>query len=80
MARVTVLWFAHLREQRGADSDEVESAATTVRELYRELCQRYRLDFPERSLVVAINEEVVTWDAALADRDTVVFLPPVSGG
>ena len=31
-------------------------------------------------LVVAVNEEYARWDRLLADGDTVVFVPPVSGG
>lgn len=80
MLQLTVLYFAHLRDQRGVDQERVGTAATTPRELYRELAQRHGLTLPERSLVVAINEAMSRWDAALAEGDTVVFLPPVSGG
>lgn len=80
MAELTVLYFAHLRDQRGVDSERVETTAATARELYRELALRHGLTLPERSLVVAINEAMVRWDTALVDGDTVVFLPPVSGG
>ena len=80
MAELTVLYFAHLRDQRGVDSERVATTAGTARELYRELAQQHGLTLPERSLVVAVNEAMVRWDTALADGDTVVFLPPVSGG
>ncbi len=80
MPELTVLYFAHLRDQRGVDSERVATAAATARDLYRELAQRHGLTLPERSLVVAVNEAMVRWDAPLADGDTVVFLPPVSGG
>ena len=80
MTRITVLYFAHLRDQRGLDQEELETPAATARELYAELAHRHGLTLPERSLVVAINETMVRWDAPLHDGDTVVFLPPVSGG
>jgi molybdopterin converting factor subunit 1 len=80
MPEVTVLYFAHLRDQRGTDSECVATTATTARDLYRELVQRHGLTLPERTLIVAINEAMVRWDASIANGDTVVFLPPVSGG
>lgn len=80
MITVTVLYFAHLRDQRGLDSERHATDVTTARELYHELCARHQLTLPERSVVVAINEVMARWDAALSDGDTVVFLPPVSGG
>jgi len=78
--QVTVLWFAHLRDQRGRDSEVVATTAITLREFYRELAQRHGLTLPEKSIVPAINDAMVRWDAPLADGCTVVFLPPVSGG
>ncbi len=80
MPDLTVLYFAHLRDQRGLDSERLVTVAGTARELYRELAQRHALSLPEKSLIVAINEQMVRWDAPLGDGDTVVFLPPVSGG
>lgn len=80
MPEVTVLYFAHLRDQRGVDSEHLTTTVATARDLYRELVQRHGLTLPERTLIVAINEAMVRWDAPIADGDTVVFLPPVSGG
>jgi sulfur-carrier protein len=80
MPQIEVLYFAHLREQRRVDRERMSTAAATPSELYRELAQRHGLSLPERSLIVAVNEVMCAWDTALADGDTVVFLPPVSGG
>jgi molybdopterin converting factor subunit 1 len=80
MPELTVLYFAHLRDQRGLDSERITSTAVTARDLYRELVRRHGLTLPERTLIVAVNEAMVRWDAPLADGDTVAFLPPVSGG
>ena len=80
MPDITVLYFAHLRDQRGVDSERIVTSATTVRDLYQELVLRHGLTLPERSIVVAVNEAMVRWDAAVAEGDTVVFLPPISGG
>lgn len=80
MRTLTVLYFAQLRDQRGLDAEPVETASATPRELYRELAQRHGLAVPERQLAVAVNAELADWDAPLHAGDTVVFLPPVSGG
>ncbi len=78
--QLTVLYFAHLRDQRGLDSEIVSTTAADAQSLYRELAARHGLSLPEKSLIVAINEVMVRWDAPVHAGDTVVFLPPVSGG
>lgn len=80
MRDLTVLYFAQLRDQRGVDREALTTAATNPRELYQELAQRHGLSLSERHLAVAINETLVRWHAPLTTGDTVVFLPPVSGG
>lgn len=79
MHRIRVDYFAILREHTGLATEQFETAAATAGELYRELEARH--GFPRLpSVKVAINDEFSTWDAALADGDTVVFIPPVAGG
>ena len=79
MPRVRVQYFAVLRERAGRASEEVETRAGTARELFAELDERYR--FPKlTSLKVAINDEFRDWGCAVADGDSVVFIPPVAGG
>lgn len=80
MITITVLWFAHLREQRGCNEERVQCTAGDLRSLYRELATRHGLTFPERSLVAARNEELASWDTPVQEGDTIAFLPPVSGG
>ena len=46
---------------------------------FDELDERYGFP-PVGRFKVAINEEFGDWDAALADGDSVVFIPPVAGG
>jgi MoaD family protein len=79
MARIRVEYFAILREHTGRGSEEIETGARTVADLFRELDGRYR--FPRLTgLKVAINDEFRDWDAGIADGDSVVFIPPVAGG
>jgi len=79
MTRISVGYFAILREHTGRASEQVETEARTAADLFRELDARYR--FPRlASLRVAVNDEFRDWDTALTDGDSVVFIPPVAGG
>ena len=78
--RVHVRYFAVLREQAGRSAEELETQATTPRELYEELRRRRGLTLAPEFLRVAVNDEFGDWRSPLANGDTVVFLPPVAGG
>jgi molybdopterin-guanine dinucleotide biosynthesis protein A len=78
--RVTVQYFALLREQAGRGTESLVTAARTPRELYAELGRRYPFTLDPAVLRVAINSEFGDWAAPLADGDSLVFLPPVAGG
>lgn len=79
MTRVRVEYFAILREHAGRSSEELETPAGTVADLYDELTRRY--GFPRMgTLKVAINDEFGEWQSRLTDGDCVVFIPPVAGG
>jgi|SRR5215213_7809131 len=80
--RVTILLFGQAREIAGADSLELRLAApATVGSAFSLLKERHpKLAEMERSLLFAINEEYATFSQALADRDRLAILPPVSGG
>jgi molybdopterin-guanine dinucleotide biosynthesis protein A len=78
--RLTVQYYALLREQAGRREESLVSGARTARELYRELAQRYPFSLDPALLRVAINGEFGDWEAPLTDGDSVVFIPPVAGG
>ncbi len=80
LRRLRVRYFALLREQAGRSSEDIETRASTPRELYEELRHRHGLTLAPEFLRVAVNDEFGDWRAPLADGDTVVFLPPVAGG
>lgn len=79
-AKVTVQYFAVLRDQRGAASEEVCTQAATAAELYSELSARHSLTVKPEMLKVALNDEFAAWTAPLKDGDKVVFITPVAGG
>ena len=75
-----VAYYAVLRERAGVREETVQSGAASPLELYREISSRHGFAIDPSSLRVAVNDQIVAWDAPLADGDTVVFLPPFAGG
>ncbi|PNS09483.1 MoaD/ThiS family protein [Solilutibacter silvestris] len=80
MTTVQLQYYAQLREQAGRSSETVSTAAADLRALYRELRERHGFSLDSDALKVAVNNEFSTWDRALHEGDTVVFIPPVAGG
>jgi molybdopterin converting factor subunit 1 len=80
--KVRVKLFAILRERAGAGEVSKEIAdGSTVADLWRQLQRDYpKLDVPGVRLLYAVNQNYVTADQKLAERDEVAFIPPVSGG
>lgn len=74
--RVTLRYFAVLRELRGADREEIElPEGTTAGEAYRR--SGCPVDLP---VGFAVNTAFVKAGAVLADGDELAFLPPLGGG
>jgi sulfur-carrier protein len=80
MILVNLQYYAQLREQAGMGSEQVTTAATSLRELYEELRVRRGFSLVADTLKVAVNTQFSAWDRPLRDGDTVVFIPPVAGG
>ncbi len=78
--KITVCYFASMRDVAGCERETVESAASTPAELYQELRQRHAFPHEQRELAVAIDDELASWDRALFAHAEVSLLPPVSGG
>ena len=80
MKTIHVLYFAFLREQAGLSSETVNTAATTILDLYQELSARHSFPLANSSLRAAIDDTYTALTSPLTDGATVAFLPPVSGG
>lgn len=78
--RITVKFFALLREQSGCRELILETVAPTPAELYTELMQTRGLTVPPAILTYAVNGRYVPGDTPLAAEDRVTFIPPVAGG
>ena len=79
MARVTLLYFASLRDAAGTASETVE-ADGDLAALYAGARGRHGFALPLERLRVAVDGEFARWTDAVRDGAEVAFIPPVSGG
>lgn len=80
MPRLSIQYFAILREQRGVAGEQLDTSAATPSALYEELRARHAFTLPADRVRAAVNGEFVANEAPLRDGDEVVFIPPVAGG
>jgi molybdopterin synthase sulfur carrier subunit len=80
MARVTVLYFASLRDAAGVASEHLETEALDLRTLYESAAARHDFALPVDRLRVAVDGAFAKWDDPVRDGGEIAFIPPVSGG
>jgi molybdopterin converting factor small subunit len=78
--KITIQYFAKLREERGCSSENYQTDSQTALELYYELQKKYNFTIPLESLKVAVNDDFSDWNTLLKDNDSIVFIQPVAGG
>jgi len=77
---VTVEYFATLRDERGEAGDTIETEAETFQHLFDELKGQYGFSLGTDEVKIIANNTMSTWDAALSDGDSLIFMPPIAGG
>ena len=84
MKKITVRYFASIREAIGQGSERVETSAGSLRALRDELIARgdaYAESLGRGRVVrVALDQVMADESAALPDGAEVAFFPPVTGG
>jgi sulfur-carrier protein len=81
-----LLYFGWVRMRIGKDREQIElpEDVTSVRDLVESLKRRggaYEHALGDSSMVrVAVNQELVDMDAAVAGGDEVALFPPMTGG
>jgi sulfur-carrier protein len=83
--KITVRYFAMLRERAGCDAEEFvwADAEPTVARLRTHLAGRtpgLASPLASGAVLVAVNREYAGPKTALKDGDEVAFFPPVTGG
>lgn len=77
---ITLRYFAQLAEKSGLDHEVLSGDQTTAQDWYQSQKQKYRFTLTVEEVRPAINGKYVSWNTELQDGDTLVFIPPVSGG
>jgi molybdopterin synthase sulfur carrier subunit len=82
--KIRVRYFAQLREALGTAEETVETGAADVAALRLQLLARggaYAEALADgRAVRCALNQQLCTGQARLANDDEVAFFPPVTGG
>ena len=79
--KITVLFFANLREKVKQDQIELELQGLSVGDTMNQLKAMFPNIQPNLEHVhIALNEEYCTNDTVLKEGDTLALIPPVSGG
>ncbi|MEO5660690.1 MAG: MoaD/ThiS family protein [Polaromonas sp.] len=82
--KVTVKYFASIREALGRGSEERDTPATTLSQLRDELLAASPAHAASlargKSVRMALNQVMSDESAALSDGCEVAFFPPVTGG
>lgn len=84
MARLSILYFAWVREMIGIDGEDIERPDGTVAQLIADLAARgggYAQALGDGAkLRAAIDQRFVPLDSAVGDAKELAIFPPVTGG
>lgn len=82
--RLTVRYFAAVREAMGISSEQLSTESRTLDALRAELVARGGVAAqalaPGRAVRMALNQQMSDGSAALSEGCEVAFFPPVTGG
>ena len=82
--KLSIRYFASIREALGQSLESVDTSATTLGGLRDELIARGGADAqaqaPGKAVRLALNQVMVDESAALSEGAEVAFFPPVTGG
>lgn len=86
MRRVSILYFAKMRETIGIDGEEIDlpdavGDVAALADWLSALSPRHDAAFSDRSRIrCAIDQQMARFDAAINDAQEIAFFPPVTGG
>ncbi len=77
---VNIKYFAALKDSTNIGHESIETKSKTANDLFEELHNKYNFSIDKKYIKVAINESYQSFDSTLNPNDTIVFIPPVTGG
>jgi len=86
LTMATVHYFASIREKLGLSTEQLElpSQVDTVNALVALLIEQHGSSWEEvlkkSSVLVAVNQSVVSFTSPVTNGDEIAFFPPVTGG
>ena len=80
MKKLTITYFAILRDLSGKSEEMIETKAETFEDLYLELKEKYNFTLAPNRVKAALNDEFIPMDKQVPTEGKVVFIPPVAGG
>jgi len=78
--KIQVRYFALFREQAGCDAETVNWSGGTAADLFQTMAAKHPTLQTQAAALVAINDEMSSWETRLHEDDEVLFFPPVAGG
>ena len=78
--KVTVRYFAVLRDQAGVSEEQIETESVSARQLIDELIRNRKLSLPSPLIRPAVDNRFVEDNFSLTDGCEIVLIPPVAGG
>lgn len=78
--KTKVRYFALFREQAGLESETVEWQGGSTADLFHVISEMHTGISGNGASLVAVNEEMASWETFVAEGDEVLFFPPVAGG
>ncbi|GIX33364.1 MAG: molybdopterin synthase sulfur carrier subunit [Lysobacterales bacterium] len=77
--RVTIQYFAALREAAGRSEESLDTAASDLDRLLHELRARHGFALAREDLRVGRNGRLADWRSALCEGDRIAIMPRFSG-
>jgi len=77
---VTITYYASLKEARGCAQEVISTNAQTISELFNQLAYKHNFIIKEKNLRFAKNNMLVGPQEIISNGDSIVIIPPVSGG
>ncbi|CAN5346624.1 MoaD/ThiS family protein [soil metagenome] len=78
--KISIRYFAVLRDQRGLSQETLDVDVSNVGELYALEQSTHGFSLNSDQIRFAVNGQYVEANQAIQPGDEVVFIPPVAGG